>query len=244
MSGVELIGAIEPWPSSHATLPEGWSWGDTPQIAQVQAHKSRLILQADALANLIAPDAYDRTLMHALYHGAAEWERWLLAHDAHATPQAKQQCAHSALSLAELSGDVALVEKVLAQWRAVGPTHARFYRDGLKRFEAQGPTFNQQISALRATVNALVDQRDPHAAEQLLRETESFVRDGGRGELAALRALAMEVLGFPAPEVVRARFDVCVAFPTELHAISAYMLALSRLSLSDALHPVLAEGLR
>lgn len=30
MSGVDFIGAIEPWPSSHAMLPDGWSWGDTP----------------------------------------------------------------------------------------------------------------------------------------------------------------------------------------------------------------------
>lgn len=244
MSGADLIGAIEPWPSSHASLPDGWSWGVNPQIAQVQAHKSRLILQADALANLLAPDTDDRTLMHALYHGAAEWELWLLERDIHATVRVKQQCAHSALSLAELSGDLVLAEKVLARWRAVGPTHARFYRDGQRRLGAQRPAFNRQISALRATVNALVDQRDPRAAERLLGATESFARDGGLGEMAALRALAMEVLGLPGQEVVRGRFNMCVAFPTDPHAISAYMLALSRLTPVDAPPHVIAEGLR
>ncbi len=244
MSGRDLIGAIEPWPSSHASLPEGWSWGDNPQIAQVQAHKSRLILQADALANMLAPDADDRALMHALYRGAAEWELWLLAHDIHATAEAKKQCAHSALSLAELSGDLALVEKVLTRWRAIGPTHTRFYRDGKKRFDAQSPLFQRQIAALRATVNALVEQRDAHAAEQFMRATEPFVRDGGRGEMVALRTLAMEVLGLPGPAVVRARFDVCVALPTEPDAIRAYMLSSSRLTPDIAPPRVLAEGVR
>lgn len=244
MSGRDLIGAIEPWPSSNTSLPEGWSWGDNPEIAQVQAHKSRLILQADALANLIAPDDDDRALMHALYRGAAEWELWLLTRDTHATAEARKQCAHSALSLAELSGDLALAEKVLARWRAVGPTHARFYRDGKKRLDAQSPVFKRQLNALRATVDALVDQHDLRAAEQMMRATESFMRDGGRGEMVALRALAMEVLSLPGPAIVRARFDMCVAFPTESHAISAYMLALSRLTPGIAPPRVFADGLR
>ena len=244
MSGVDLIGAIEPWPSSHASLPDGWSWGDNPQVAQVQAHKSRLILQADALANLLAPEADDRILMRALYRGAAEWELWLLAHDLHATAKAKQQCAHSALSLAELSGDLALAEKVLAQWRSVGHTHPRFYREGKSRLDTLSPAFNRQTNALRATINALVDQRDPRAAAQLLSATEPLVHEGWRGEIVALRALAMEVLGLPGPEVVRARFNVCVAFPTDPHAISAYMLALSRLTPDNAPSRALADGLR
>lgn len=243
MSGADLIGTVEPWPS-RAALPDGWSWGESPEVAQIQAHKSRLIMQADALANLLAPDAHDQTLMRALYRGAAEWELWLLAQDHGATADARRQCAHSALSLAELSGDLALVEKVLTRWRSVGPTHARFYRDGQKRLQAQSAAFNRQISAQRATLDALVDQHDPGAAERLLAATESFAREGGRGELIALRALAMEVLGLPGAEVVRARFDVCVAFPTEPHAISAYMLALSRLAPDDAPPRTLADGLR
>lgn len=244
MSGVDLIGAIEPWPSSHASLPDGWSWGDNPQIAQVQAHKSRLILQADALANLLAPEAEDLTLMHALYRGAAEWELWLLTHDLQAPTQAKQQCAHSALSLAELSGDLVLAEKVLAHWRAVGPTHARFYREGKRRLDALSPAFHRRNSQLHATINALVDQHDPRAAAQLLSATEPREHEGWRGEVAALRALAMVVLGFPGLEVVRARFITCVAFPTAAHAISAYMLALSRVTSSNDSARVLAEGLR
>ena len=244
MSGVDLIGAIEPWPSSHVSLPDGWSWGDNPQVAQVQAHKSRLILQADALANLLAPDANDRTLMHALYRGAAEWELWLLAHDLHATAKAKQQCAHSALSLAELSGDLALVEKVLAQWRVVGPTHARFYRDGRRRLDTLSPEFLRRNSQLHATIHALVDRHDARAAAQLLSATDPREHEGWRGEVAALRALAMVVLGFPGPEVVRARFATCVAFPTAAHAISAYMLALSRVTPGSDTVRVLADGLR
>lgn len=244
MNGEDLIGAIEPWPSSRASLPEGWSWGDTPQISQIQAHKSRLILQADALANLIAPGPDDRALMHALYRGAAEWELWLLMHDVHARAEAKKRCAHSALSLAELSGDFALVEKVLTQWRAVGPGHARFYRDGLRRLDARSPAFNRTIDALRRTVDALVDRRDPVAAERLLGATESLVRDGGRGEIIALRALAMEVLDRPGPEIVRARFFACVALPTDPHAISAFMLALARLTPDLAPSHVFTDGLR
>ena len=242
MSGVDLIGAIEPWPSSHASLPDGWSWGDNPQIAQVQAHKSRLILQADALASLAAPDDDDRAWMHALYRGAAAWELWLLQHDTHATSRAKQQCAHSALSLAELSHDLNLAEDVLTCWRAIGPTHARFYRDGQKRLEKQGAAFKRQIKAL--TLNALIDRHDRGAAESFLHATAPFVREGGLGELTGLRALAMEVLGYPAAEVVGARFRACVAFPTDPHAFSAYLLALSRFTLDGAPSPVLGDGLR
>lgn len=243
MSGADFIGAIEPWPAS-AALPEGWSWGAVPQVAQVQAHKSRLLMQADALAQLQTHDARDATLVRVLYRCAAEWERWLLVHDHGANAEARRKCAHSALSLAELSGDLALVEKVLTRWSEVGPTHARFYRDGQKRLAAGSPAFNGTVDALRSTVDALVEHQDASAAEQLLAATENFARDGGRGELLALRALAMEVLGFPGAEVVRARFDVCIALPTEPHAIVAYMLALSRLTPRDALPRALVAGLR
>lgn len=244
MSAIDMIGAIEPWPSARASLPDGWSWGDNPEIARVQAHKSRLILQADALSNLIAPEPEDRILMHALYRGAAEWELWLLAHDTRAPIEEKRRCTHSALSLAELSGDLNLAKRVLARWREIGPTHARFYRDGEKLLGARLPAFERQILALRVAVNALVDQRDPHAAERFLSATESFVVEGGSGEVAAMRALAMEVLGFPKAKVVDARFVVCVAFPTAPHAISAYLLVLSRLAPDIAPPSALADGLR
>jgi len=243
MSGVDLIGAVEPWPSMHASLPEGWSWGDSPQITQIQLHKSRLILQADALANLRAPDADDRALMRALYRGAAEWELWLLEHDTQATTEAKQRCAHSALSLAELSRDLALVEKVLARWRTLGPTHARFYRDGKRRLDAESPAFHRQVMSLRANIRALLEQQDPGAAERVLLATDPSVDGWLRGEMLALRARAMELLGRPGAEVVRTRFRACIACPTDPHVFGAYMLALSRLA-PDEVPSVVADGLR
>ena len=130
MSGVDLIGEIEPWPSSRASLPDGWSWGDNPQIAQVQAHKSRLILQADALANLLAPDAEDRTLMHALYHGAAEWVSGCSRTTSTRRPRRSSSVRTPPSRSLSCRATSPSSRGVLAQWRAVGPTHARFYRDG------------------------------------------------------------------------------------------------------------------
>lgn len=244
MNAVEFIGEVEPWPSPRMTLPSGWSWGENERVAQIQAHKSRLILQADALCGLREPDAAAQALMRALYRGAAEWELWLFEHDNHATFDARKRCAHSALSLAELSGDLILVGRILAAWCRTGPTHARFYRDGRRRYEAKVVAFDRQIDSVRPLVNALMAQSDRYTAKEFLAATESFAREGGRGELVALRARALELLGAPPREVLRARFAMCVAFPLEGHAISAYMLALARLAPNEPLPPVLSGGVR
>ncbi len=201
MSVLEFIGALEPWPASKC-------------VEDVRAHKSRLLLQANALHAAVGDDAEERLLALACDHGAAVWEQWLLVHDG-GTIQNKQRCAHSALTLAERSGDWGLVGEILTTWRGLGPTHARFYREASQRYELARELFERTQARLWSLSDGVVIHGYLDAARTLLNETEAD--DVGLSRFSLyLRSFAHSALD-ELSLAFRDALAACLAMPVEEH---------------------------
>ena len=231
MNTHELIGEIYPWPGSQLKLPEGWSWGPNEQIAKIQTHKSRLIMQADALATLRDPTIAEKILKHALYSGAAEWELWLLENGDQNLKHELKSCAHSAVSLAKLSGDVPLVVRILEAWEKRGTPRSVFANEATKWVKTNTPLYDARMTMLRDKYgpSVLEDLHDPQNAKRVLEWTNLYADHGGPAELVATRAMALETLNQPVDEIVDARFTFCVGRPTNPRAALALLLAARRL---------------
>jgi hypothetical protein len=200
MSVLEFLGEILPWPASKR--PE-----------DVQVCKSRLILQADALRAAICIDPWERMLAHACDRGAAEWEHWLLTNERE-PPEERELTAHSALTLAQRSGDWGLVGKILGTWKAIGRGHKRFYRDAMKAYERHWPASEREVGELARLAIALNERPDPDDARKLLSLTEFYAERGGAGLLLHARADAHQVLG-EQERSQRAELAACIANPHE-----------------------------
>ena len=200
MSVLEFLGEILPWPASK-------------RLEDIQLCKSRLILQADALRAAKAIDPWEGMIAHACDRGAAEWEHWLLANICEA-PEERELTAHSALTLAQRSGDWLLVGQILQTWQTIGERHKRFYRDAAKAYDNHWPAFKREIGELERLSSELNARPAPGAARALLSQTEFYSERGGVGLLLHWRAEAHEVLGEQAPSQ-RAEFAACIANPHE-----------------------------
>ena len=200
MSVLEFLGEILPWPASK-------------RLEDVQLCKSRLILQADALRAAIGGDPWEHMLAHACDRGAAEWEHWLLTNERE-LPEERELTAHSALTLAQRSGDWDLVGKILRTWKRIGEDHKRFYRDATRAHERHWPAFEREVTELQKLANALNERPDPNDARKLLSLTESYAERGGVGFLLHARADAQQALGEQARSQ-RTEFAACIANPHE-----------------------------
>lgn len=198
MSVMEFLGAFFPWPASK-------------RLDDIKLCKSRLILQANALRTAINADPWERMLAHACDRGAAEWEHWLLT-NAGEPPHEQELTAHSALTLAQRSGDWELVRTILDTWKKVGESHKRCYRDAEKAYEKHRPAFLQEEGELIRLARAIHERPDVGDARRLLSLTASYAEHGGAGLALPGRAEAHDVLGEHV-QSERADFAACIANP-------------------------------
>jgi hypothetical protein len=200
MSVLDFLGEIFPWPASR-------------RLEDVLVCKGRLILQADALRAAVNASPWECMLAHACDRGAAAWEHWLLKY-MHESPGERELTAHSAITLAQRSGDWLLVSQILDTWATLGERHRRFYRDGLQARRRNWQTYERELNELGVLGSAVSQHADRRAARNLLSLTESYAARGGPGVALHARADAHQLLGEPVL-AQRTEFAACIANPHE-----------------------------
>lgn len=237
----EIIGAIYPWPGTQQSLPDGWSWGEDESVAKVRACKSRMILQADALAALRDPTPHERMLKYALYSGAAEWELRLLQHPA--TQPGLSAVAVSGISLAQLAGDAALVKQIwdVAVQKNLLPTESVATYE--KWLEEQLPAFLERRSAMLDQYEPILNGDESRYETAHLDAETTYQNGGGDLDALALHAMALRKAGRPSEQFLFLRLLECIGHPTDSSVLYGFALLLWELEERRDIPPAIHAGI-